>query len=60
MRSIHFKMGKEIMLFSMGLKVMGSESGSGMHLAEDHVEWFTLVSPVLNLRLLLPESLLIT
>jgi hypothetical protein len=35
------------------------DSGNGMDMAEDHVQWFSSVSVILNLQFLLPESLLI-
>jgi hypothetical protein len=44
----------------MDLGKIGCEDGSWMELAEDRVQWQALVLAVLNLLVLLPESLLIT
>jgi hypothetical protein len=38
------------------LRETGCEDGRWMELAQDPVQWWALVSAVLNLRVLLPES----
>jgi hypothetical protein len=42
----------------MDLTEVGCDDGRWMELAQDRVQWLTLVLAVLNLRVLLPESYL--
>jgi hypothetical protein len=44
----------------MGLREISYEDGRWMELAQDRVQWRALVLAVLNLRVLLPESQLIS
>jgi hypothetical protein len=44
----------------MDLREMGCEDGRWMELAQDRVQWRALLLAVLNLRVLLPESWLIS
>jgi hypothetical protein len=47
---------RELVFSKMDLREMGCEDGRWMELAQDHVQWWTLVLAVLNLQILLPES----
>jgi hypothetical protein len=40
----------------MDLKEMGCEDGRWMELAQDRIQWRSLVLAVFNLRVLLPDS----
>jgi hypothetical protein len=41
---------------NIDLREMGCKDGRWMELAQDRVQWWTLVLAVLNLGVLLPES----
>jgi hypothetical protein len=47
---------KSQLISEMGIWETGCEDGRWMELAQDRVQWRALVSAVLNLRVLLPES----
>jgi hypothetical protein len=45
-----------VFVSKMDLRETGCEDGRWMELAQDRVQWQTLVLAVLNLRVLLPEN----
>jgi len=46
----------QLIFIYLFLRGLGCEDGRWMKLAQDRVQWWTLVLAVLNLRILLPDS----